>query len=228
MSITLVGTPTSGVDAFSASKVVNKPVGVADGDLLLTQINGYGTALGPATPDTPAGWTLVGVNKSAGLVGNIALGFYFRYASGEPASYTFSNDDSSGLHYIAAGIVALRGAAAVSPFEVASVAAHATGNAFTSADPGSSTDDNCWFMLFASSFDGITGTPGDMVTDLAYDGSPTANWIGHRVIHPAGATGTRAFTTNFTDDSSVWACIIKPLVAGNATNWFSGMARRVI
>jgi len=222
----LVGTPHAGVNAFGASVTVSVDAAVANGNLLIAMINGYGAALGPATPNTPAGWTLVGVKKSAGTVGSTALGLYTRVANSEPASYSLSNDDSSGLHYVAASIIALRDVSA-GIFDQAPVSAAGSGSPISSPDPGSTVTDHAWHMIFVSSFDGVTSGPDGTYTDIiTYDGSPPSNLAAYKAISPPADPGTQSFTTNFTDDTCIWCALVAPVAAANEyyfPHWYNAL-----
>lgn len=219
MTISLVAA-TNNVNGGGASATANVPTGTANGDLMLGFINGYksgGTTV--SVPNTPAGWNLLpgesaGGDKSAGGsgAGNAALAVYYRIASSEPASYTFSNN-GAGDAYVDVAIATLRGIDGSSPFNLTSLSTHPVGSSPSSADLGSTTRDGCWLVLLISSYDGISATPGGFSTDTSWDGSPIANWIGHKLISPAGATGAQNFTTNFTDGSVIWAVAIQPPAA---------------
>lgn len=212
MAITLVGSVSTGFNGGGSSTSVNVPAGVANGDLLIAQINGYKSGgVGVSVPNTPAGWTLIGEAQTSGGggAGNVALGVYYRVAASEPASYSLSNN-GAGDTYVDAAIMALRGVDTVSPFNLTSVSAAVMGSSPAGPNPGTTTRDGVWYILCASSYDGITGSPGGFTSDANWDGTPPSQYIGHKVISPAGATGAQSFGTNFTDGTVIWALTIQP------------------
>ena len=210
MAIVLRGTVHAGVQGVGSSVAVTVDAARQDGDLMLAMINGYGNAgVPPSNPITPAGWTLIGVEKSIGVAqGTTALGLYRRIASSEPASYTFSNDNAGVSNYIAASIMVLGGQDPTTPFNLTSLATHGNGTPIATADLGSTTRDGCWHILFASSYDGISGLPSGYVTDIGYDS--TSDYVMHRVVTTAGATGAKSFTIAGTDGTATWAVAVQP------------------
>lgn len=81
---------TVGVDStFGPNTTFSVPSGTADGDLMVLAIT---TGQGGAT--APAGWTLLGYANSGG--GSCSTMYvYYRVASSEPASYTFTRDGTA-------------------------------------------------------------------------------------------------------------------------------------
>lgn len=213
MAIALRGSGTNNVNGGGSSTTVTVPTGITNGDLMLAFINGYKSGgTGVSVPSDPAGWTKIGEAQSAGGsgAGNAALAMYWRYAASEPANYTFANN-GAGDAYIDAGIVAFSGVDGSSPFNLTAVStAPAGGGTIASGNPGTTTRDGCWYVLAISSYDGISATPGGFTGDDSWDGSPISNWIGHLAISPAGATGAKNFTVNFTDGSAIWAIVLQP------------------
>lgn len=100
---------TAPVESENASSVtVNKPTGVAEGDLLIAQVfhraTGYSTGV-------PSGWTLIRSSlATTGSFGAQRLEVYTKTAgASEPANYSWTFPSSASRY--AAGIVAYRNAA---------------------------------------------------------------------------------------------------------------------
>ncbi len=75
------------------SMTANKPAGTVDGDLLIA----YHYSQRPTdTHNTPAGWTLLTFNRRKSVnpfvVVGVNLSVYYKIASGEPSSYTFTGN----------------------------------------------------------------------------------------------------------------------------------------
>jgi hypothetical protein len=138
----------------SASPVVTKPTGVTDGDLVLLPFAGDTTF----TMTTPAGWSLL-ASVNNGTDNTTAV--IYKFASGEPASWTFTNLFTS-VQTGEAGVVTYSGVDTTTPINTS-----ASGTT-TSTNPHSApsitpTVDNCMILTFSgcdnpsSSF---TATPG--------------------------------------------------------------------
>ena len=89
--------------ASGTSVAVNVPSGVVNGDLLIAEI---GAVNQTAAFPTETGWTLA--LAVDGTNGPNYLGIFYRYASSEPASYTFTG--GTGTTYIEGYIIRVTGA----------------------------------------------------------------------------------------------------------------------
>lgn len=94
-------TAWTGVDT-SNTLVVNKPSGTADGDLLIAHISGADQISGTNNISAPGGWTTLG-SQSAGASGSADLFVFYKIASSEGASYSFTNQ--SGANLLMAGAI---------------------------------------------------------------------------------------------------------------------------
>lgn len=107
---TLIGV-TSGGAASGTTVTVAVPSGLADGDILIALIRGQGTATG-TTPASATGFTAAHGQANGDRV-HIIMYHVVTSAAGEPTSYTFNTNGSSGR--IVASLSAWRSANTTSP-----------------------------------------------------------------------------------------------------------------
>ncbi|MFI1535564.1 hypothetical protein [Streptomyces anandii] len=175
MSISYVATATAVTSTITdASLACNVPTGTTDGDVMVAIVS---RPSGTATVSTPSGWDVLSgfpVQNSGG----ITLAGFYRVASSEPASYTFSF--STGKCLIA--ISSYRGVDNTTPVHQ-SAAATDTTNRTTHTSPSiTTTVANCWTIAgyadrgftSASTWStptGLTSRSGNLVTTGTNDNS---------------------------------------------------------
>lgn len=188
---TLVGSYSDGANA--STHVLNVPTGTIDGDLMIT-------ACGQAsfmvlTP--PAGWTLLTV-----LQPGPSLAIYYRFASSEPASYTWTTTGNS-----RGEVATYRGASGIDTYSITS------GNSNTPTATGVTTSVPNTRLLYIIRFDGATSwTPAAGFTvDIQSPTSgntPNAMWGATQAA--AGATGNVTFTAGSSSTHVVALVALKP------------------
>ena len=192
----------------STSIVVTKPTGTADGDLLVAFVSGEDDA-GVLSP--PGGWTQIFQIDNPG---NFVSGAWFRMASGEPASFTFTSTVS---HAMNAGVLRYSGADAANPIDV-SAAVAAFGNP-TAPSVTTTVADTVVLRVgtlenaTVSDIDYPAGTTGRVEFDVA---SGQVTGVADTLQASAGATGTAAFTG--TADDYVAATIA--IAPGASTTYY--------
>lgn len=176
--------------AASAAEITcNVPAGVQNGELLVAFVGALASAASPDI-DTPAGWNLIRHDT----IGNQHARSFWRIASSEPASYTFTFTATA--NQATAEIHRILGANAGTPVNV-----HAGATA-SAADPVSptvtTTAINCLVFAFLSHAHGAlsqTHTPpasNDERTDFQSTVSLTilGSTTDTRIFNAAAATGT--------------------------------------
>src|SRR5688572_2066374 len=88
MSVAFQAIETVGTPANSTTLAVNVPAGTQDGDLLLTRIAVFSNRT--ITPPAGGAWTLIREDADATVFTKVQS--YYRVASSEPASYTWTQD----------------------------------------------------------------------------------------------------------------------------------------
>lgn len=177
--------------ANSSSHVLNVPTGTVDGDIMIAAVGQAVTM----TLTPPGGWTLI-----QSFTGGPSLAVYYRIASSEPASYTWTTAANS-----RAVVATYRGASAV---DVSSI------NNGSSATPTASsitTTAANTRLVFCVRIDGVTTfTPPGSYT--LRQQSPTSgsfpNGLWDDTQAAAGATGSVVFTAGA---SSTWAAALVAL-----------------
>src|SRR5690349_21604590 len=103
MAITQVGTATTGSSASSGSFSVNKPTGVAAGDLLIM----LGASNAGAWDTFPTGWTQLTVSTDANFSPtSFRCYVWYKIATGsEGASFSFGSTTASGAGAPMVGIM---------------------------------------------------------------------------------------------------------------------------
>lgn len=112
--ITFVNSATANV-AFGTTVICNVPAGVVDGDVMLALVQQGGVFILTA----PAGWTLL-----AGPTGTRQSYLYWRLASGEPVSYTWTLSANGYLRILT---VAYRGVTSIDALSVFALGGSAAG-----------------------------------------------------------------------------------------------------
>lgn len=216
----------SSTTAFSAAAAgasalgINVPAGVVDNDLLLAWFVFPGGALNTITP--PAGWSLLcRGNASTSIAGAL----YYRIASSEPASYTWSGSQDGGI----AGIMlAYSGPNTTGPFSVNSaqtyIGAGTTSlNSTGISDPGIGGE---WLVsFFGESAAGQPWTAASGFTKRAENSAGNTPSTMGSDDAGGGAFGTQAATSSASTSVYVTAqVVIVPASLPAAPSFFAPMA----
>jgi hypothetical protein len=184
----------------STTLTINVPTGTANGDLMVAMV--LTSASTSATWTTPAGWT-------AAVTSSSARGVYYRTASSEPASYTFT---ASGSGTSQGYIFTYRNA----QFDVSS--AITTNSNPTVTASITTTANNAILLYYAglSTNASETYTAPTGFSTLATDSDATApsSAVFYKLQTAAGATGTVSCTGSTTNNRAV-ILAIKPILNGN-------------
>ena len=177
-------------DMAAGSVTVNVPSGTQDGDVMIAFISSTST---PAAHGT--GWSDVIITQPRA---GEDFGVFYRVASSEPASYTWSWGAGGGV----GAIVTYRDVDFVAPIDVTGAAGTAETSGTTITAPTITTLSAQALLVTAYSIRTAStfSTPTDMTERLDYtDGAAAiALAIDDQIIAAAGATGTRATTTSAT------------------------------
>ncbi|MFG3137708.1 hypothetical protein ACGFZA_16035 [Streptomyces sp. NPDC048211] len=179
-SLTYVATGTAFSDSTSGSGyTLNKPAGVADGDLLVA----YVSSEKGGTPTPPAGWTLV--DTVINDVGQVGLTVMMRDGLAADPSTWVGDFPVTALRKRAV-VVAYRGAADTSTqLATENVATSSGGSYYPTSATIANTDPNAWRLsAFAYRDSASTGTsiantqPPATVPPIAYVGKAPVWWYG--------------------------------------------------
>lgn len=187
MAIAFVNAQTAQLNAANTTLAVNTPTGIADGNLMITilELNAAVTV----TP--PGGWThLTGFAVTSGT--NVVDGYY-RVASSEPASYTWTFGSSK----CNIGCLGYSGTAAASPIDVS--------NCGTAASPTSVTPS-------------VTATAGDWVLSCFGDRDAAA---GSTWTTPTGTAARVNLLNTGSSQGSLAVFDTNGTVAGGSTSYTS-------
>ncbi|CCF83654.1 hypothetical protein [Nitrolancea hollandica] len=180
----------------SSSLAVNVPTGTQNNDILLAHlIVGSSRTITP-----PAGWTLLAGPLADPDVTGVNVSVYYRVASSEPASFTFS---FSGTGNCAGVMLACSGGDAASPIDASATAIDASSSTSHAAPSVTTTrDGNLVVVLWGGwKSSGYTWTQPSGFTER-YDSNAPTNYVlsaGDAVFAKAGATGTLTGTTSVSD-----------------------------
>lgn len=197
--------------AEAASITISKPTGTVEGDLMIASFTGDGNA-GNA-PTGPAGWTLGDEGNPGGGDGSNAWTAWWWKIAGpsEPASYDFSQTGSADS---AGGIITLTGTHETTPIDTHSEAM-ATSNTPTASGITTTADDSMLVIVGGQQNGGtaMDWTPPGGVTqryENATTGSGVGNFGGTEPFLTAGATGSRAFSSNRNDFYAIYLIAVQP------------------
>lgn len=177
--------------AWSATSIrsINVPTGVVDGDLLLAVVI---TSSYNQTINTPDGWEILTTTFTTGNTGNPShsLHAFWRYASSEPTSYTFTSPNTViGL----VAMVAVQDPAPAQPFDFTDYTNRTTASTTQTLPSRATKTDNTLILSFIS----IRNNPA--ITDLAPPAGMTerfdtnANTL-HLALADVGQTTAGAIT----------------------------------
>jgi hypothetical protein len=177
--------------AGGTTLVINKPTGVAQGDVMLATV----TATGTGTVTAPSGWTVVKSTTGTAL----RQATYYKVAgASEPASYSWSLGTSRAA---SGGIVDYSGVNQTAPVDASTTASGASGNAVAASITTSAANDR---VLAAVSFATSTTVTADSTTTERYDGSSSSTTGEAADLVQATAGATSAKTATPAASGSVW------------------------
>lgn len=198
--IAIVGTATFATSAAATSRVVNKPTGVAQNDVLLAVV----THDGAADVVTASGWSLLQYVSGS----DIHAGIYYKIAgASEPSNYTFS---TVGSHAIGASIVAYRNVYLSAPIDGYSIQANAAGAAMPApAVWSTSTQGRAVFL------GGITNNsaaaPPSSYTELVDSGATGIRvYVAEKQLIANGSTGIPSATISASFASVAAQVVLRP------------------
>ena len=212
------GTPGN----YTAAITLNKPSGVVDGDLLFTVIATDGSAVGLV--QTLSGWTAMGFNPLRPTTDGQRVYVFWKIASGEGASWTWSTDTNNGNDWTGT-VVAYSGQNATWNTDTA----HSTVNSSANSSPVSVSDsgvttslDNT-LLLYIGAGDPNTNNSGSWSDPSGYTaGSQSyANYaplmFADKVQATAGASGSVAGSLSFASGAAGFAAAVIP-ITGTASS----------
>jgi hypothetical protein len=194
MAITQVGSVTSGGSASSGGPFnVDKPTGVASGDLLIA----FGSSNNGAWSTLPSGWTEFAVSDDADVPNNYRCYAWYKVAGGsEPSNYTYASTTaaSSGAPMYVA-MAAFRGVDTSDPIPNVSELAGGAIGAGTNPNPATSFSQTATGLLFYSRMV-RTASPNSGVP--TFTNAHSASW---NLIHQGGqnsGTGNTTYSISLT------------------------------
>lgn len=214
MALTYVGgASNSNANGGTASSlVVNVPAGVVDGDFMLTV--GHKNPTTSATITTPSGWTVFqGPDANAG----ITCFAYFRTASSEPASYTWTQAGATPAAIYGVGTFAFRGYDPTNIIGDASVSTAYTTAQTTTAPSVSPAQNSMIFTYRGASWSGTTEptmsttNAGTKAADWGFDGgvSGRSSSVFYSAVQPPGTYGYNvALSANIATNSVMYSFAI--------------------
>lgn len=192
-AISLVAASSNATTGGGATSLaINKPAGVASGNVMVATLTGTGT--GALTP--PAGWTVVKDTTQGTASRQIT---YYRVAGGsEGASYSWGLGTT---RQASGGIIAYSGVNGTAPIDASATASGASGNAVAGSVTTSAANDE---VIIASGFNINTTVTAPAGTTQRYSvPSPsTTNEAADFTLATAGATGSNTATPAVT--TSAW------------------------
>ncbi len=171
---------------------ITAPVGIQNGDLLLTWYDAVINGPTPPTPTPPAGFNIMSgfpLHRADGAGFSGDLYIWTKTANGESGDYLVTSSNANTDAFMAV----IRGAGAFSPAPTVD-----QGLGATSTAPGLTTlSDNSLVIYYVAqwNFPGIVppgGTTPVLTTRL--DGSVTLLFVSTGIMSPAGATGNKVAT----------------------------------
>lgn len=213
MAVAFAGTTSSAASNSATSLVLSTPAGLADGELLFEAEMFRNTPADTVTaPPTPTGWTI-----NAPTLNNNGQNAAYRKlivtASGEPASYTFTTQQTA--NRCCALLARVSGADTSTPVDVTSATATSglTAPAITTVTPGA------LLVMYA-----VTHVPSAVTLDLSVTGmtrigqiqcgttSVSALAVFAETRPTAGSTGTRTLVVagGTPTSSTTWLTALRP------------------
>jgi hypothetical protein len=182
-AVAFVAATSANNGAGATTLVINKPTGVAQGDVMLATV----TATGTPAPTTPSGWT---VAKSTSGTALRQATYYKVAGAGEPASYSWALGSSRAA---SGGIVDYSGVNQTAPVDATAGASGASGNAVAASVTTAAANDQ---VLAIVSFATSTTVTADSTTAERYEASSssTTGEVADFVQATAGATSAKTAT----------------------------------
>lgn len=183
----------NGSSESSSDVIVNVPAGTVDGDAMIAVVSmRHSTAIGLVTP---TGWQQLRLDTYASNLGR--TGIYFRRASSEPASYTFSC--ASSVDRMVASILVYENVNSVLPRDVALGQSNASSTSVTA--PSVTTNHEGVMLLYVGTTNfGTTFTEPSGMTERSdkntgtLDATGLTHEIAEELLTSPGATGTNVGT----------------------------------
>jgi hypothetical protein len=218
-TITARGSATTGATDTAASVTVNKPTGVVDNDVMLAFVSWW---TGTLTP--PAGWTQVGTTESWAASGDTAkMAVYRKVASGEGASYTWTNSSSPNEIYVT--IRAFYNVDTTTPIDVFSQTSTTSQGTSVVGNSVTTTTTNTMLLFFGSRMNnGINGNPitpdGSMteISDINAGSGWTRHFVDEQAVAASGATGTRTATSTGNATYGAFMIALRAATGGGNTS----------
>lgn len=182
--------PAVNTNAATTSSVVNVPASVIDGDYMLATVYKNIAATNSLTP--PAGWTFV---DSIELSTTLGIYIYYRWASSEPASYTWTIGGTASSWSV--GVNAFRGVDTLNPIDTYTLGTSATTTTANVPAPNVTTSREGCVVVHVRSTHKNTGTP----TGVGFSSSDLSKTQEMGLFDSAGVQ--RRCVTYYTDTS--WA-----------------------
>lgn len=215
MAITLVGTPQMNQGGV-ASLAVNKPTGVASGDVLLCMTLVEDASSAP-TVTQPAGWVSLGsiVNTSSPTTGggSVWIQMWRKVAGGsEPGSYTFGFSTSSWNVVLCA---AYHGVDNTTPIDASSSGGTGgTGNVASFSLPAvTTTAANDELVIFAGDYNGQTINSTGFTSEFNSSGYAVLD----KAAGAAGSYGPSTATFSASDHGGGWLIALLSAGAGGGS-----------
>ena len=206
------GTPGN----YTAAITLNKPSGVVDGDLLFTVISTDGNAVGLV--QTLSGWTAMGFNPLRPTTDGQRVYVFWKIASGEGASWTWSTDTNNGNDWTGT-VVAYYGQNATWNVDSdhSTVSSASNSSPVSVSDSGVTTSTPNTLLLYIGAGDPNTNNSGSWSDPSGYTaGSQSyANYapvmFADKVQATAGASGSVAGTLTFASGAAGYAAAVIPI-----------------
>lgn len=177
----------------ATSIAVNVPAGTVDGDVMVAVV--FTTGGTGAEISAPAGWTTVN-NTEVGTV--LAVATFYRVASSEPASYTFTFDTTSSRQG-GAIISSYSGVDNTTPVDVNDVLTESASDANFDCPSVTTTVDDCmlvctggWQSTATASWP--AGTDERQEQNTSHASVNRSGGVADDLLGAAGPTGTRTVT----------------------------------
>lgn len=212
MSVTPVGTPTTGSVNGASSYTIAKPTGVAIGNLLLAIIANRGSTTSVTIP----GFTSIANDSNGSLAGDSRLQFLTKTADGsEGSTFTVTGVGSSIRAHGA--ILAFDGHNGVDVFDIDG------GSSATPTAPTVTPTVADGLLIFGVTYRNGSGIspPSGMseVVDVFADGGGKLEVATEQLIGGPTATGTRSTNQGIIDTWAAGLIVIKPLVVSSFEGW---------
>jgi PKD repeat protein len=210
-SISAASSTTAVSTTAATSVTVNRPAGVATGDVLIAHINVNNAA---ALTSAPAGWAPVVDPLSINARATVFA--YYKVvsdAAAEPASYTWPMSAAETWN---AGMTAYRGVDTETPFDTAAATASNPVTAATSLTvPGVTTTTEGAMVVGGVGVNNAIATVTQPAgwTESWESSSAQVAELAHRAVPSAGATGDATWTFGSTVTSAGWVRALRPAPA---------------